>query len=70
MSPGTEFARDFCAGIGPLQLGVMLVLVCVFPTKTMEMIKIHKDLSKCEKKLHPLDDGGPEIKFTYFHCFS
>ena len=26
MSPGTEFARDFCAGIGPLQLGVVLVI--------------------------------------------
>ena len=26
MAPGTEFARDFCAGIGPLQLGVVLVL--------------------------------------------
>ena len=25
MAPGTEFARDFCAGIGPLQLGVVLV---------------------------------------------
>ena len=25
MAPGTEFARDFCAGIGPLQLGVGLV---------------------------------------------
>ena len=25
MSPGTEFARDFCAGIGPLKLGVVLV---------------------------------------------
>ena len=25
MSPDTEFARDFCAGIGPLQLGVVLV---------------------------------------------
>ena len=25
MAPGTKFARDFCAGIGPLQLGVMLV---------------------------------------------
>ena len=22
---GTEFARNFCAGIGPLQLGVVLV---------------------------------------------
>ena len=27
MSPGTEFARDFCAGIGPLQLGVVLVFL-------------------------------------------
>ena len=26
MAPGTEFARDFCARIGPLQLGVVLVL--------------------------------------------
>ena len=27
MAPGTEFARDFCAGIGPLQLGVVLVVL-------------------------------------------
>ena len=25
MAPGTEFDRNFCAGIGPLQLGVVLV---------------------------------------------
>ena len=25
MGPGTEFARDFCAGIRQLQLGVVLV---------------------------------------------
>ena len=30
MAPGTEFARDFCAGIGPLQLGVVLVLSFFF----------------------------------------
>ena len=24
MAPGTEVASDFCAGIGPLQLGVVL----------------------------------------------
>ena len=24
-APSTEFPRDFCAGIGPLQLGVVLV---------------------------------------------
>ena len=27
MAPGTEFARYFCAGIGPLQLGVVLVFI-------------------------------------------
>ena len=31
MTPRTEFARDFCAGIGPLQLGVVL-FVCFFCT--------------------------------------
>ena len=31
MVPGTEFARDFCAAIGPLQLGVVLVIF-VFET--------------------------------------
>ena len=29
MAPGTEFARDFCAGIGPLQHGVVLVILLV-----------------------------------------
>ena len=29
MAPGTEFARNFCAGIGPLQLGVVLVISIV-----------------------------------------
>ena len=27
MAPGTELARDFCAGISPLQLGVVLVAI-------------------------------------------
>ena len=30
MAPGTEFARDFCAGIGPLQLGVVLVYLFIY----------------------------------------
>ena len=30
MAPGTESARDFCAGIGPLQLGVVLVPLVVY----------------------------------------
>ena len=29
MAPGTEFARDFCTEIGPLQLGVVLVYFLV-----------------------------------------
>ena len=27
MTPSTELPRDFCAGIGPLQLGVVLVFL-------------------------------------------
>ena len=27
MAPGTEFTRDFCAGIGQLQIGVVLVFL-------------------------------------------
>ena len=30
MAPGTEFVRDFCAGIGLLQLGVVLVFLVFF----------------------------------------
>ena len=33
MAPGTEFARDFCAGIGPLQLGVVLVSIVIVGKK-------------------------------------
>ena len=40
-APGTKFTYDFCAGIGPLQLGVVLVFFIVsiiffstFHTKT------------------------------------
>ena len=29
MAPGIKFAYDFCAGIGPLQLGVMLVIIVI-----------------------------------------
>ena len=29
MTLGTEFTRDFCAGIGPLQLGVVLVFLII-----------------------------------------
>ena len=28
--PITELARDFCGGIGPLQLGVVLVFISYF----------------------------------------
>ena len=30
MASGTEFTRDFCAGIGPLQFGVVLVYLIHF----------------------------------------
>ena len=41
MAPGTEFARDFCAGIGPLQLGVVLVLfIVILPDTKIGVIPI------------------------------
>ena len=30
MTPSTELPRDFCAGIGPLQLGVLLVFYIIY----------------------------------------
>ena len=38
MAPGTEFTRGFCAGIGPLQLGVVLVI---------SFIKLHASHFNC-----------------------
>ena len=56
MAPGTEFARDFCAGIGPLQLDVVLVFILLtlnshrifkktprFPDYAIASLKIHVD---------------------------
>ena len=36
MAPGTEFARDFCAGIGPLQLGVVLVYLLFYDMNILD----------------------------------
>ena len=42
--PSTELPRDFCAGIGPLQLSVVLVILlysmtfCRFPNYTVSLI--------------------------------
>ena len=40
--PCTELPRDFCAGIGPLQLGVVLVLVVVACLLTEPHILRHR----------------------------
>ena len=40
MAHGTELARDFCAGIGPLQLGVVLVFVFILLTSSGYMALI------------------------------
>ena len=45
MSPGTEFARDFCAGIGPLQLGGVLVFL-IFNFQASKWNLYCRDLSK------------------------
>ena len=48
MSPGIEFARDFCAGIGPLQLGVVLVYY-FFNTLEQKCSKLEKSLKMAFK---------------------
>ena len=45
MAPGTEFAREFCAGIGPLQLGVVLVLSIFSVKKNQNVIMLILELS-------------------------
>ena len=39
MAPGTEFSRDFCAWIGPLQLGVVLVFSTIIWYKADQLRK-------------------------------
>ena len=46
MSPGTKFAGDFCGGIGPLQLGVVLVFyITRFEKKSESHTYLHIILS-------------------------
>ena len=45
MAPGTEFARDFCAGIGPLQLGVVLVIYTNYYQTILELVSFGKIVS-------------------------
>ena len=55
MTPSTELPRDFCAGIGPPQLGVVLVFVLFY---TMHNLAVNLDkLSKIEAILSWLKDG-------------
>ena len=42
MAPGTEFAGDFCAVIGPLQLGVVLVIMFLSLVTLRTFIKINE----------------------------
>merc|ERR1711923_416921 len=63
-APGTEFARDFCAGIGPLQLGVVLVFVTFefrlsnhrFPSETGSWYNIPPDQRTCP--ICPIQQGN------------
>ena len=54
MSPGTEFARDFCAGIGPLQLGVVLVCVCFLRVPHMHHV-LHELTLRLTRNLYKTD---------------
>ena len=43
MAPGTEFARDFCAAIGPLKLGVVLVHLLIHSLTNLTHPLTHSD---------------------------
>ena len=72
-TPSTELLRDFCAGIGPLQLGVVLVSI------TFEVIEKKLDtltgttLQKAEKctqiPQHDIDPPPPSF-FASFRSYS
>ena len=52
-TPSTELPRDFCAGIGPLQHGVVLVY-SIFGTSNIIRVKkkkLHKYNIKKEKEI-------------------
>ena len=53
-APGTEFPRVFCVGIGPLQLGIVLVLFFIniyyfFNTLEQKCSKLEKSLKMAFK---------------------
>ena len=50
MTPSTELPRDFCAGIGPLQLGVVLVLLLLYQTALIAVLYIERDCVIDESK--------------------
>ena len=48
MAPGTELARDFCTGIGPLQLGIVLVFYFYFSNSlNVKKVVSNKILTLC-----------------------
>ena len=46
MAPGTEFAHGFCAEIGPLQLGVVLVRISFCVCHMERFIQIYPRIKK------------------------
>ena len=45
-TPGTEFPRIFCYGIGPLQFGVVLVLLLVVTEYMGNVLSVSKYVLK------------------------
>ena len=56
-TPNTELPSDFCAGIGPLQLGVVLVFI----TFLCLIICHFQQLLKNPKKTDAPQPGAPEM---------
>ena len=51
MTPSTELPRDFCVGIGPLHLGVVLVRNLISIETILELITSFKDVTIAKEKI-------------------
>ena len=54
-TPSTELPRDFCAGIGPLQLGVVLVTIIFTCGNTFVLTAIDNPPEEEESQFDPLE---------------
>ena len=59
MTPSTELPRDFCARIGPLQLGVVLVYIYILIVYSVDII-----ITLQNSPVHKSEDLMLDIKMS------